>query len=343
MNIFIDTNIYLNFFDLSNEDITELSKIQVLQQKGDIIIYLPEQVEREFFRNREGKIKRAVDQFKEDSLKDKIPNMVKTYPEYEDLKNAKDSYKTAKSALLTKIDADIRAKTLGADSLIQGIFDLAVKIPTSDEIYEVALRRHNIGDPPGKKDSLGDSIIWEALKIGIKIRANRPQHLFVISSDGDFQSELDAEQPKNILIYDWNKEYNADLYFFDRISLFTKKYFPDINIQFESEKQLSVERFINSSSYSETHFAIADLSKYQDFSANQVVKMLMAVKTNFQIRNIGYDEDVFNFIVSLMELYESQLSEELLFDIAHLYSPYSSNDNMNTKIRELQEKHSIPF
>ncbi len=56
LNLFIDTNVLLSFYHLTSEDLEELKKLAALIDKGEILLFLPDQVEREFRRNRAGKI-----------------------------------------------------------------------------------------------------------------------------------------------------------------------------------------------------------------------------------------------------------------------------------------------
>jgi predicted nucleic acid-binding protein len=344
MNIFLDTNIYLNFYNLSNEDLEELNKLLVLQKKKDINIYLPKQVEDEFLRNRESTIKNALQQFKEDSLKDKIPNMAKTYEEYTELEKAKKNYSEAKNSIMEKMEKDIANQSLKADELIKGIFENAIKIEMSKDTFTEAFRRHNVGNPPGKKDSLGDAINWELLLLEFSRKGKREKRdLCIISSDGDFRSELDDDEPKPFLVKEWQDKAKGNLSLFKRISLFTKKHFPDINIAAESEKQLSIANFIESGSFRNTHHAASELSKFSDFSDYQVTEILKACLSNGQISSILDDEDITEFIVGILEKYSSKISYPLRENVANKLSTSTDNEVLNARVKQAQIWASIPF
>ena len=60
MHAFIDTNILLSFYHLSNDDLEELKKLAVLIQQKSVTLYLTDQIAAEFARNREVKIADAV-------------------------------------------------------------------------------------------------------------------------------------------------------------------------------------------------------------------------------------------------------------------------------------------
>ena len=62
INLFIDTNIWLAMFHLSKDDLEALNQLKELIGK-EIKIYIPRQVKYEYLRNRDSKIKDALDKF----------------------------------------------------------------------------------------------------------------------------------------------------------------------------------------------------------------------------------------------------------------------------------------
>jgi len=58
--LFIDTNILLSFYHLTNEDIEELKKLIVLIDNDKITLFLTDHVQNEFYRNRGSKIADAM-------------------------------------------------------------------------------------------------------------------------------------------------------------------------------------------------------------------------------------------------------------------------------------------
>ena len=59
-NLFIDANVWLSLFHFSSDDLEQFSKLQALIGT-DIVLYIPEQISHEVYRNRENKIKDALD------------------------------------------------------------------------------------------------------------------------------------------------------------------------------------------------------------------------------------------------------------------------------------------
>ena len=66
-NLFIDANVWLSLFHFSSDDLEQFSKLQALIGT-DIVLYIPEQISHEVYRNRENKIKDALDKFEKFGL-----------------------------------------------------------------------------------------------------------------------------------------------------------------------------------------------------------------------------------------------------------------------------------
>ena len=60
-HVFIDTNIYLNLYDYSKDDIKKLQALVDLQRSSKLNLYINAQLRNEFYRNRETKIKQTLD------------------------------------------------------------------------------------------------------------------------------------------------------------------------------------------------------------------------------------------------------------------------------------------
>ena len=64
INLFIDTNIFLQFYRLTDEDLSELDKLKSQIQAKHIVLFITQQVKDEFSRNREKEIKKSLDSMK---------------------------------------------------------------------------------------------------------------------------------------------------------------------------------------------------------------------------------------------------------------------------------------
>jgi len=164
LELFLDTNIWLSFYNYSRDDLEELRKLAVLIDNERVKLYVTDQVRYEFRRNREGKFADAMKRFNAEGLNDQFPQMCKEYdPDYKAMREAIRGFRDAKKRLLAKVNEDFEKEALKADEIIKILFSKAVKINASDEIIRKAEVRNLRGNPPGKKDSIGDAINWECL------------------------------------------------------------------------------------------------------------------------------------------------------------------------------------
>ncbi|TVO60192.1 PIN domain-containing protein [Spiribacter vilamensis] len=158
MNVFIDTNVFLSFYHLTNDDLEELRKLKVLLEKGNVVLHLPRQTVDEYRRNRETKIAAALKSLKDQKLNLQFPALCKDYGEYGGLRNLQKEFEKQHSSLIGKIAEDIESNSLKADQVIDELFEKAKDIQISDQLIAKAKLRMNVGNPPGKNGSLGDAI-----------------------------------------------------------------------------------------------------------------------------------------------------------------------------------------
>ena len=86
MEIFIDTNVFVEFFQQSQGSLQELELLLEVIQKTKSNLWLPEQVKREFWKNRENKIKKLVSDFeKHSTMGDNPPLLIREDPRFEEL------------------------------------------------------------------------------------------------------------------------------------------------------------------------------------------------------------------------------------------------------------------
>lgn len=308
MNLFIDTNIFLSFYHLSSDDLEELKKLSVLLDRGDVTLYLTEQVEWEFWRNRENKIADALKKLKEQRLNLQFPQLCKGYEEYDKMRELQRRYEEQHAALLKKIIEDANKHNLKADHIIKELFEKSKRISIDDNLINKSKFRIHIGNPPGKKGSLGDAINWEAL---LKEVPNG-EDLHFITDDKDYKSNLDNEEFNEFLIREWRQKKDSNIYYYKQISSFFRKHFPHIKLATELEKELLIKDLAMSSSFAQTHKIVAKLSKHSDFTATQRNEIVDATISNNQIYWILGDDDIYQFVKSIIEGYENQIDQDKL-------------------------------
>lgn len=307
MHIFIDTNILLEIYHLSGPDLDELQKIARLVYHQKIRIYMNQQVEDEFWRNREGTIADAIKQFEKTKAEKTLPNLVRTHEAVENLSRIVSEVNTVKNKILEDIKGNIENNSFKADEVIKSLFDIAKPKPINPELLQKARLRLDLGNPPGKKGSLGDAINWEYLIETI----DEGNDLIIISADGDYESELRKEKLREFLEREWKKLKKSNIELYKSLPAFLKKYFPDIKLSNEIDKQMTLEGFENSPNFVITHSYIGKLLTYDDFNTRDVIRIITAFIKNTQIHRILGDEDVLGFAKKIIEFAKTDETKSL--------------------------------
>lgn len=292
-NLFIDANVWLSLFHFSSDDLEQFSKLQALIGT-DIVLYIPEQISHEVYRNRENKIKDALDKFEKFSLQ--FPAFSKSYPEYEQFAKDYGSLRMRHKDWLQKLKSDIVSQSLSADVVIKDFFDSIDFIETSEDVVQRAVQRYNIGNPPGKDNKYGDAINWEALLASVP----EGEDLFFISNDNDYSSVLDVKRFHPYLLEEWKNKKKSNIFYFKSLVEFLNEHFKDIELRAEHQKETIIKSFSQSGSFSSTHRYIRQLSKYTDWSVQQIEELCAAAVENSQINRIFDDEDVLEFYQNLL-------------------------------------------
>ncbi|MEP1216446.1 MAG: PIN domain-containing protein [Marinobacter sp.] len=317
INIFIDTNIFLSFYHLSDDDLEEIRKLSVLLERDEVRLWLPEQVKDEFFRNRENKVQDAIKRLKDQNKKAHFPVFCKSYPEFDEIRELQNSFNKKLKDLVSSLESDIKERNLDADEVIGELFRNSRKLPISEEVISKARFRVDVGNPPGKNGSLGDAINWEVLLSQVPMG----EDLYLIADDKDYYSVLDENSLKDFLTDEWSATNKSDVIFYRRLSQFFKDHYPDIRMASELEKELDIKSLRESPNFSATHSAIARLSSYEDFSYSQVNELSRILDNNEQVNWIICDSDVYGFYADLVNKYREQIETEYLQAVeAHLWS-----------------------
>src|SRR5207247_4227 len=95
----------------------------------------------------------------------------------------------AHSVLLKKLERQVASRTLAADKAVAALTSVARTLATG-AVLSYARQRRELRRPPGKSDSLGDALSWEALLRGVPDGVD----LSIVSSDPDFRSPLAADR-----------------------------------------------------------------------------------------------------------------------------------------------------
>lgn len=292
MQVFVDTNILLNFFHYSSEDLDNLHNVFASHEHGSATVHVTDQVRDEFNRNREIKLYDAFKTFKKTSFSLQLPSFLKGYDEYAQIRRLAKQLETARAAILDNADQDIANTSLVADKLIGQIFDSSEIAETTPEIYQDAKQRVSLGNPPGKNGSLGDAINWLILLSTV----NDQQDLHIITEDADFYSPLSENRPNQFLAEEWKTKKNASLFVYRTLAAFTTEHFDGVAFSFDSGKEVLIDELHESGSFSETHQIITKLESHGYFSAKEANRILDSVAENSQVGSIVTDRDVSDFL-----------------------------------------------
>jgi len=309
MNLFIDTNIFLDFYHLSGADIEELHKLTALLEEGKIKLFMPQQLCEEFQRNRDNKIKDAMSEFKKASFKISFPAFSKLYPHYNELQELLKLANKKHAELYKNAMTDINSKALKADEVITELFSKAHIIETSNEIFSLAINRFRIGNPPGKKKvTIGDEINWECLLKEVPEK----EDLYLVARDNDYSSPMDTDKFNAYLHHEWKKTKHSDVMFYKTLPDFFKENYPEIKLASDVKKSSLIESLAKSGTFASTHLAISKLSLIDNFSPDQVEQLIDIAEINNQVGWIIGDSDVKDFYKKLKIKYFDQISAESL-------------------------------
>lgn len=260
-NLFIDASVFLSFYELGGEYLEKLEIIPALVAKSKIELLLTRQVLDEFKRRREGVLKRIVKGVENgaqivEGLEDKISfapigsDICCQYPETKKIEKILAEADSYRKNLLTKLKKDIEKDSLQADKVIRKVFDGSKVIEMSNATFASAKKREALGNPPGKKNSLGDAVSWECL-----LDKAPTGGLIIISRDRDYCSVLKTEKANGFLSEEWASKKGGTLEYFFTIAEFLRSKFPDAKItqaEIQDERQAG-EGYNNVSSIAEEY------------------------------------------------------------------------------------------
>ena len=308
MHVFIDTNIILNFFHFTKDELDSLQNVFASHEHGSAEVHLTRQVCDEFKRNRENKINDALKRFKDNKFTIQLPSFMKAYEEYGEIKKLSSEIQKKQTDILSKVAPDIAKESLSADNLVKEIFDKSKIIETEDVegVFNQAYIRATIGNPPGKPGSIGDAINWVTLLQTVPYG----EDIHIISEDGDFYSFIDEKSPNPFLVEEWKEKKKSEMFVYRTLSEFIKEHFDGVAFSFDKNKEALIENLKYSGSFSATHFIIAKLEEYSYFSLKEVCRILDAVSENDQVRSIITDHDISDFLNRVVMPHSSNISDK---------------------------------
>lgn len=322
IQLFIDTNIYLKFYHFSNDDLEELNKLLVLLDNDKLELYVPEQVKNEFDRNRDNKLADALKTFNQNKLNTQFPQFCKEYKEYENLKKLLRDYEHERQLLLKNVMLAIETYSLKADKIINLLFEKSNILQITSQLIDRSKLRYDLGNPPGKNKSYGDALNWETLIENVP----NEEDLYFIADDKDYFSEINSINFNEFLKNEWNKKKGGKIRFYKTLSDFFKDVFPDIKLATELEKDILISQLEGSPNFYTSRKLLSKLSKFEDFSTEQVNQILSASINNTQIYWISEDFDINEYLYNFVEKNEGKINSEILAEFKRAIPKKKSDD-----------------
>lgn len=118
------------------------------------------------------------------------------------------------------------------------------------------------------------------------------EDLCFVSDDGDYTSPLARDELSPYLAAEWRREKGSSLTFYSRLTAFLEERFPEISLADELERDLLVEDLEASRNFASTRRTLRQLRRHNDFSDDQLRRMIAAALSNNQIYWIGGDRDI---------------------------------------------------
>jgi hypothetical protein len=306
IHVFIDTNVLLDFYALSKATLDDLRKLSEHIATG-FHLWKTTQLEDEFKRNRGSRIAKTLREFETSRVPNNFPELVRSLPGFLQLQKNTAALEADRQSCLNTIRQAASANQLEADLVIESVLKNAEEVKVTDEIIERSSRRKMRGNPPGKKDSLGDQINWECLLAALP----RQSTLVMISNDGDFASELDGAEPHPFLTEEWMAKNGGQLIVYRSIPDFLANRGKAIAQNSDFVINGLIDELERSGSFAATHSVIANLMQLERFGASHVERILGACESNTQVNWIISDDDVYTFLVSLKSRFCDKNREDL--------------------------------
>lgn len=163
MKIFLDSNIFIDFYQSTNDSIKALEDLK--QHKKHFV--LTTQSRDEFERNRDNILKQTLHRFQESTkIKPYTTSLIQSRSEFKKLSEKKKEFEIIADSISSHLRKIINLEI--EDHIKQAFDDIyndCKVLPVDLNIIEAAHRRSLCGNPPksDKKKTIGDEIHWEAL------------------------------------------------------------------------------------------------------------------------------------------------------------------------------------
>lgn len=305
INIFIDTSALLEFYLFPKDQVVVIDSLATVIEKHLANLLLPDQVKKEFHKNREGKIDKAIKEFASISILERAPAIIREHPDYAALKDAVRVAVAKHRDLVNALINSAREEETSIDMFMVRLFAAATNLEASPDIVHRAIARKERGLPPGKRGSIGDELNWETL-----LALAPDGDVAIVSQDGDYASDANKSDIRRYLEVEWRNKKKGTASLYPRVSALIAAHFKGAESAADIEKDIRANSLLTSDSFASTHKAIADLTGYDEFSESTARKIATAFIENDQVRWIRNDADVKEFFEKFIGRHRKHLTDD---------------------------------
>ena len=206
--IFIDTNIFLDFYRIRNSNVS-MKYLEQIEKHIELII-TSSQVEMEFKKNRQSVILESISELKKiGNVTISVPAILSDAKAVEMIQKSKKDISKRQKQLKEKIENILKNPKYNDPVFksLQKLFQHKSEINLNREneirfeIRELAQKRFTLGYPPRKKadNSIGDAVNWEWI---IHCAKTTGKNIIIVTRDSDFGCNYDDDSHLN----DWLKQ-----------------------------------------------------------------------------------------------------------------------------------------
>lgn len=231
MRVFIDTSYYLSFVDKPTEELGSFNEFKKLVPEKVELIF-PQVTQEEFIRKLSKVVITFIDLPKnppmnvsyanvDQETREKIEKLHKEYRK--ELTKLKSHYSKSIEEYGNRLLGDYR--------------ELARKTPETSALIKSAHNRKLKGNPPGKKNHIGDELAWETI-----LKYCSDDDISIISKDPDWKDERDKNNFKvhPFLEYEWKNKTKKNVILYNSLGKFINDFTGEKRIpekEIKSEKQ----------------------------------------------------------------------------------------------------------
>jgi len=206
--IFIDTNIFLDFYRIRKSEVS-VSYLKLIEDHKSVII-TGCQVEMEYKKNRQTVILESQGKFKNPDWNNlSVPALLSEAEEAKRIIELRKEVTEQQTKISKKIELILKSPIShdpvydSLERLFKGVsqFNLNKDNENNKKIYDLALKRFMLGYPPRKKNdtSIGDAINWEWI---VDCAVNSNKSIIIVTRDVDYGASLKSES----FVNDWLQE-----------------------------------------------------------------------------------------------------------------------------------------